>query len=70
MEEQKTKEALELVKRKHNLKQLEGERDRARLLQRLGGSRAVRQGSDAQDTLSLESCSSSMACDKEDERHG
>ena len=38
----------------------------ARMLQRLGASRARRQGSDAQDTLSFESCSSSMACDMEE----
>ena len=33
------------------------------MLQRLGGSRAVRKGF---DTLSFESCSSSMACDMEE----
>ena len=36
------------------------------MLQRLGGSRAVRHGSDAQDALSFESCSSSMACEMEE----
>ena len=30
-----------------------------------GGSRAIRDGSDAQYTISFESCSSSMACDIE-----
>ena len=36
------------------------------MLQRLEGSRAMRNGSDTQDTLSFESCSSSLACDMED----
>ena len=36
------------------------------MLQRLTGSRAIRHGSDAEDTLSFESCSSSMACDMEE----
>ena len=44
----------------------QSERERARMLQRLGGSRAIRHGSGAQDTLSFESCSSSMACDMEE----
>ena len=35
------------------------------MLQRLGGSGATRNGLDTQDTLSFESCSSSMACDME-----
>ena len=59
-------EARELVQRKHKFSRVEGERERARMLQRFGGSRAIRQGSDAQDTLSFESCSSSMACDMEE----
>ena len=37
------------------------------MLQRLGGSRAIRHWNDARDTLSFESCSSSMACDMEEE---
>ena len=36
------------------------------MLQRLGGSRAIRHWSDARDTLSFESFSSSMACDMEE----
>ena len=36
------------------------------MLQRLGGSRAVRHGSDAPYSLFFESCSSSMACDMEE----
>ena len=34
--------------------------------QGLGGPRAIRHGSDAQDALSFESCSSSTACDVEE----
>ena len=66
MEEKKSKDALVLVQKKHNLKRCQSERERASMLQRLGGSRAMRHGSDAQDTLSFESCSSSMACDMEE----
>ena len=36
------------------------------MLQRLGGSRAIRHGSDAQDTFSFVSCSSCIACDMEE----
>ena len=35
------------------------------MLQRFGGSRAIRNGVGTQDTLSFESCSSSVACDTE-----
>ena len=38
----------------------------ARMLHRLGGSRAVKHWSGAQDSRSIESCSSSMACDMEE----
>ena len=66
LEEKKSKEALVLVQKKHILIRFQSERERARVLQRLGGSRAIRHGSGAQDTLSFESCSSSMACDMEE----
>ena len=46
----------------------EGERERARMLQRLRGSRAVGQWSHAQDNLSFKSCSSSLAFDTEEVR--
>ena len=36
------------------------------MLQRLGGSRTIRHGFDAKDTLSFELCSSSMAGDMEE----
>ena len=36
------------------------------MLQRLRGSRAIRNEVGSQDTLSFESCSSSMACDVEE----
>ena len=45
LEEQKIKEALELAQRKHKLIKWEGERERARTLQRLESSRAVGQWS-------------------------
>ena len=44
----------------------EGEKERARILQRLGGSRAIRHWSDTRDIMSVESCSPSMACDMEE----
>ena len=58
-EEQKTKEALELVQRKHKLIKWEGERERARTLQRLESSGAIRQWSGVHDNSSFGSCSSS-----------
>ena len=42
LEEERTKEALELVQTKHKLTKWEGERERARTLQRLEVSRASR----------------------------
>ena len=50
---------------KHILVRCQSERERARMLQRLGGLRSTGHGSDARDTLSFESCSSSMASDME-----
>ena len=44
----------------------EGERERARMLQRLGVSRAIKHWNDAGNTMSVASCSSSMACDREE----
>ena len=63
LEEQRTKEAQELVQKKHLLTKWEGERERARMLQRLGGSRAIQHWNDARDIMSVESCSPSIACD-------
>ena len=68
LEEKKSKEALLLVQKEHILIRCRSERDRARMLQRLGGSREMRIGFGTQDTLSFESCSSSMACDMEEVR--
>ena len=63
LEEQRAKEVLlELVQMKHELFKWEGERERAIILQRLGGSRATRHWNDPRDIMSVESCSSSMAC--------
>ena len=67
LEEKKSKEALLLVQKKHILMRHQCERDKARTLQRSGGSRAMMNGFDTQDTLSFESYSSSMACDMEEE---
>ena len=61
LEEQRAKEALVLVQRKRMLVKWEGERERANILQRLGGSRAIRHWSGARDSMSVESRSSSMA---------
>ena len=66
LEEKESKEALVLVQKKHILSQCQIERERARMLQRLGGSRAIRHWTDPRDTMSVESCSSSMAGDMEE----
>ena len=66
LEVKKSKEALLFVETNHILIRCQSERDKARKLQRLGGLRVMRSGSDTQDTLSFESCSSSMACDVEE----
>ena len=65
-EEQKAKEALELVQKQRMLIKWEVERGKATIVQRLGGSRAIRHWNDARDSMSRESCSSSMACDTEE----
>ena len=44
----------------------EGKREIARMLQRLGGSRAIKHWSGAQDNMSAELCSPSRACDMEE----
>ena len=67
LEEQKTREALELVQRKHKLVKWEGEREKARMLQRFDSSRAVGQWSRAHDNstyVSFPSCSSSHLTDE------
>ena len=66
LEEKTSKEALVLVQKKHILLRCQSEKEKAKILQRSGGSRATRNRSGAQDTLSFESCSSSMACDLEE----
>ena len=63
LEEQRAKEALELMQKKHMLIKWEGAREGAIILQRLGGSRAIRHWNDARDIMSVESCSPSMVCD-------
>ena len=60
------KETLELAQRKHQLIKWEGERERARTLQRLELSRAVGQWSGAHDNSSFGSCSSSLAFDTDE----
>ena len=64
LKEQRGNEALGLVQ--NILIKWEGERERARILQRFGGSRAIRHWNDARDVVSVESCSLSMACDMEE----
>ena len=66
LEEQKTKDTLELVQRKAKLIKWEGERERARTLQRLESSRAARQWSGVHHNSSLGSCSSSLAFDTDE----
>ena len=61
LEEQKTKEALELLGRKHKLVKLENERDRARMIQEMELSGAVGHLPGAVDSSSLDSCSTSVA---------
>ena len=62
LEEQRATEAFELVQKKHMLVKWEGERERGRILQRLRKSRTIRHWSDVRDSMSVESCSYSMAC--------
>ena len=66
LEGKKAKEALLLVQKKHILIRYQSERDKARMLQSMGGSRARRNWFDTQDTFSFVSCSPSMACDMEE----
>ena len=63
MEEQKAKEALLLLGRKHKLGKLEKERDRARILQDCQPSGAGSGSAVAADGSSSFSCSPSMAYD-------
>ena len=66
LEEKTSKEALVLEQKKHILMRWQSERERVTMLQRLGGPRAIGRRSDAQDTFSFESCTSSTACDVEE----
>ena len=68
LEGPKTKEALEFVRRKHNLVKLEGERERARIIHRLELSGTVDDFSGAfgQFHSSLDSCSPSAAQETDD----
>ena len=61
LEEQRAKEALALVQKKHKLIKWEGERERARTTQRLEASRAVGPWSGSHDNSSFGSSSSSLA---------
>ena len=53
LEVKKSEEALLLVQKEHILIRDQSERDKARMLQRLGGSRATRNRVDTQDNLFL-----------------
>ena len=61
-EEQRAKEALELVQKKHMLIKWEGERERAKMLQRLRGSRAIKLWSDARDSCPLSRADMEEVC--------
>ena len=63
LEEQKSKEVLELLGRKHKLVKLEKERDRARMLQEREPSGAEGDSNVATDSSSFCSCSPSLAHD-------
>ena len=54
------------TEKKHILIQYQSERDKARMLQKSGGSRVIRKEADMQDTLSSESCRSSVVDDMEE----
>ena len=66
LEEQKTREALELVQGKHKLVKWESERERARMLQGMELSGAVGHCSGGLDNSSFGSCSSSLALDTDE----
>ena len=66
LEEQKTREALELVQCKHRLVNWDGDRERARMLHRMELSGAVGHCSGAFDNSSFGSCSSSLALDTDE----
>ena len=66
LEEQKTKEALELVKRKHKLVNWEGDRERARMIQVMELSGAVGHCPGALENSSFGSCPSSLAHDTDE----
>ena len=53
LEVKKSKEVLLLVQKKHILIRYQSERDKARMLQRLGESRVIRKEADIQDTSLL-----------------
>ena len=61
LEEQKTREVLDLERREHKLVKSEGERERARMLQEMELSGAVGDFTGALDNSSLDSCSPSAA---------
>ena len=63
LEDQRAKEALALVQKKHKLIKCESERERARTTQRLEASRAIGSWSGGHDCSSFGSCSSSLAFD-------
>ena len=54
------------MRKKHMITKWEGDRERARMLSRLEGSRAIKHWSDARDNMSVESCWPSMAREKEE----
>ena len=61
LDEQRAKEALALVQKKYMLIKCEGERERARITQRLEASSAIGPWSGGHDNSSFGSCSFSLA---------
>ena len=61
MEEQRAKEALVLVRKKHKLIKMKSERERARTMQRLEVTNTASPWSGGQECSSFGSCSSSFA---------
>ena len=66
LEEQRAKEVLVLVQKKHKLIKMEGERERARNMQRLEVTSTMSPWSGGQERSSFGSCSSSFAPNTEE----
>ena len=67
LEEQRTKEALVPVPKKHKLRKMEGERERARTMQRLEVTNTTSPWSGGHECSSFGSCSSCFATNTDEE---